>query len=65
MSAYKVGTNSTGDRVWWGWQGAGFESHHSNVRDATSEEAALMEKVCWDRDTDADRKKLRELIRQS
>ena len=62
MAVYHVGTNSTGERVWWDWQGRSFASHHTDVRDATPEEAALMEKVIWDRHTDADCRRIKELI---
>lgn len=62
MAAFRVGTTSMGARVWWDWQGAGFEENCSNVRDATDEEAALMEKVVWDNDTPADLDKLKQLI---
>ena len=65
MAAYKVGTDSTGVRVWWNWQGAGFESHHTDVRDATPEEAALMDKVIWDTDTPDDCRRIKELIATS
>jgi hypothetical protein len=65
VSAYSVATNNTTrSRTWWvKWEMAAAEmSGYSQIRDATDEEAALMEKVVWNRETDADRERLLELI---
>lgn len=64
MAVYNVGTDSTGVRVWWNWQGRGFADHHTEVRDATPEEAALMDKVIWDKDTPDDCRQIKELIQR-
>lgn len=64
MSAYKVAISPHGDPIWWvGYEMASADlSQYSNIRDATPEEAALMERVVWDRHTDADCKMLKALI---
>ena len=62
MAAYHVGTNSTGDRTWWDYQGRGFEAYFSDVREATAEEATLMGKIIWGNHTSEDIATLKELI---
>lgn len=62
MSAYRVGTTPKGARVWWGWDGRGIEASCFDVRDATDEEAALMDKVVWHNDTPADLDRIKVLI---
>ena len=63
MSAYKVVTTSEGARVWWvHWQCPHGLPGHTDIRDATSEESALMDRVIWDRDTPADLDKIKALI---
>lgn len=55
MAAYRIDDNGN----WWEiWQ-----RPHEPGRDATAEEAALMEKVVWDNDTSADRQRLRDLLK--
>jgi hypothetical protein len=66
MSVYKVATTSLGARVWWPhWQLPYGLPNCRDIRDATDEEATLMEKVVWDRDTPLDLEKLRDMIAQS
>jgi hypothetical protein len=69
VSTYKVATNSTGERIWC----AGYDMAHcdmpllgySDIRDASAEEAALMDKVVWGSDSEADCRKLKELIAEA
>lgn len=64
MAAYNVGTTSMGVRCWWDWRGASFFTHLcTDIRDATSEEAEIMDKVVSHRYTLADCYRLQELIR--
>ena len=62
MAAFHVGTSSTGERVWWDWQGRSFESHYTDVRDATPEEAKIMERIVWGNDLPGDCRKVKEMI---
>lgn len=65
MSAYSVATLPDGTRTWWeNWQFPLATCGYSDIRPATVEEALLMEKVVWERDVDADRRHLRELIQR-
>lgn len=60
MSAYSV-SPSVG--TWWANYEMGAEPASGDVRPATAEESALMDKVVWDRDTEDDRSALRRLVR--
>lgn len=63
MAKYRVGTSGN-HRVWWaGWElpHADFQDY-KDIRDATEEESALMDKIVWGSDTPADCVKVRELI---
>lgn len=63
MAVYQIATNSKGERVWWaGYDLPGGLPGSSQQRDATEEEAALMEKVIWNRDSFGDLERLRELL---
>ena len=63
MYAFKIATTSKGARVWWAhWQCPHGLPGAIDIRDATQEEAALMEKVVWNRDTAADLDKIKALI---
>lgn len=62
MSAYKVGFPTGGSRVWWPSYQDALMPAHLDRRDATTEEAALMEKVIWDKATEAEVAELRRLI---
>ena len=65
MAAYKVATTPEGARVWWAhWQLPHGVPNHSEIRDATEEESALMQKVIWDQDTPNDLDKIKELIQR-
>ncbi|MGA9855071.1 MAG: hypothetical protein WBR29_07340 [Gammaproteobacteria bacterium] len=65
-AAFSVGRHrQTGAPAWWvNWQMAGIDmaGSHDDIRPATAEEAALMDKVVWDSDTAADRDRLKELL---
>lgn len=65
MSAYTVATSrASRDRTWWAkWEmGSVSLFGYSDLRDATDEEAELMEKVVWNQDSQEDRERLRKLI---
>lgn len=67
MSAYSVGTdNATGTKSW--WQNYKMTNSHmayrfSDIRSATVEEAALMDRIVWKTDSHNDREKLLEIMR--
>jgi hypothetical protein len=64
MSAYSVAQNQSGDWTWWlNWEMASsYTGAYKNIRPATAEESALMDKIVWETDTPEDRKRLRELL---
>lgn len=65
MATYKIGQTREGARVWWAhWQSPYGMPGTVVVRDATNEEAALMEKVVWERDHPTDLEKIKTLIQQ-
>lgn len=65
MSAYSVMQDSLGGWVWWeNWRMASASlGDYKNIRPATNEESALMDKVVWDTATAEERGKLRALIK--
>jgi hypothetical protein len=66
MATYKVGMTCEGAKVWWAhWQAPHGLAGTEALRDATDEEAALMEKVVWDRDNPSDLDRLKELLQRS
>lgn len=66
MAAYKIGETREGARVWWAnWQSPHGMPGTTIVRDASDEEAKLMERVVWEQDTQADLDRLKSLIQRS
>ena len=59
MAAYQVGTFGT-KRVWWACHDLPTYTA-TELREATTEEQTLMDRVTWNSDTEADRMRLREL----
>ena len=66
MSAYSVGTdNATGTRSWWQnykITNSRMRSRFSDIRPATTEEAALMDRMVWKTDLPGEREKLLKMI---
>lgn len=62
MSAYRVGKDKNGNGVWWPTWEMSASGAYGELRDATPEESALMEKVIWRRANGGDLQRLRALI---
>jgi hypothetical protein len=66
MSAYSVGTdNATGGKSWWQnykMTNSQMENRFSDIRPATAEEAALMDRIVWGIDSSREREKLLKMI---